>query len=162
MAELGLEIGSDVPFFFSSGQAEVTGRGEKIRDSDLPKDYFVILVKPPFGLSTAESYRLLKMDLTTPRGGIKLLRYKNFKAMFDDISEYENDFERMQSDRFPELVKIKGELAAAGARLTRLSGSGPAVFGLFNRLPERGIVQRIAGGSWHAYGLRPISLPAWE
>jgi 4-diphosphocytidyl-2-C-methyl-D-erythritol kinase len=162
MAETGLEIGSDMPFFFSSGQAEITGRGENIRNIELPTDYYVVLIKPGFGLSTAEGYRLLKMDLTRPMGGIKLLRCKNFKAMVDAISEHENDFERVQFDRFPELAQIKRELASAGAQVTRMSGSGPTIFGLFDKLPERGIVQRIAGGSWLARGLRPISLPAWE
>ncbi|MBU0984586.1 MAG: 4-(cytidine 5'-diphospho)-2-C-methyl-D-erythritol kinase, partial [candidate division Zixibacteria bacterium] len=67
MALLGQEIGSDVPFFFSRGQALVTGRGEQITATNFPTDYWLVLVTPNLHISTAESYARLRTGLTKSR-----------------------------------------------------------------------------------------------
>src|SRR3990172_6799596 len=46
MTEIGLELGSDIPFFFSKGQAHVTGRGERIAETSFPLEYKIVLVSP--------------------------------------------------------------------------------------------------------------------
>jgi len=162
MAELGLEIGSDVPFFFSSGQAEVTGRGEIIKNIPLPTDYQVALVTPPIAISTQESYQALKMDLTTRKPGIKLLPCKTFNEMVTELIKIGNDFENLHVRALPELARIAGVLRQIGAKLIRMSGSGPTMFGLFDTVPDRDDLSRITGGDWQVYHLRPITLPAWD
>ncbi|MDR2110326.1 MAG: 4-(cytidine 5'-diphospho)-2-C-methyl-D-erythritol kinase, partial [Spirochaetaceae bacterium] len=52
-------LGSDVPFFLSGGAALVTGRGERIRNIEPPRDIRVVLVNPGFSSGTAEAFRLL-------------------------------------------------------------------------------------------------------
>ncbi|MBN2226537.1 MAG: 4-(cytidine 5'-diphospho)-2-C-methyl-D-erythritol kinase [candidate division Zixibacteria bacterium] len=162
MAEIGLEIGSDVPFFFSSGQAEVTGRGEIIKPIALPTDYRVVLVTPPVSISTAESYRALKMDLTTRNPGIKLLPCKTFNEMITELIKTGNDFEILHFRALPELARIAGALRQIGAKLTRMSGSGPTMYGLFDTVPDRDDLSKITGGDWRVYHLKPITLPAWD
>src|SRR5690606_23050902 len=53
------ELGSDVPFFFDAPSALSSGRGEKIVRTASPKPNAVMLFFPPFGISTAEAYRVL-------------------------------------------------------------------------------------------------------
>ncbi|RKX22175.1 MAG: 4-(cytidine 5'-diphospho)-2-C-methyl-D-erythritol kinase [Candidatus Zixiibacteriota bacterium] len=160
--EIGLKIGSDIPFFFSSGQAEVTGRGEKIKNIDLPLDYYLILVKPGLNISTADSYSGLKMDLTSLTEGIKLFCYKDFRKMVNVLAEVENDFERGHLKSFPILEEVMRTLRNAGADFVRMSGSGPTIFGLFRNMPEGDDLTQIIRSGWQYYVVRPIVLPAWE
>ena len=46
LADIGSELGSDIPFFFGQGQAIVTGRGEKIEVTSFPTEYKIVLVSP--------------------------------------------------------------------------------------------------------------------
>ena len=162
MADLGLEIGSDLPFFFTSGQAEVTGRGEITKNIDLPLDYAMILITPQLEISTADSYRNLKMDLTSRKHSIKLLYHRNFSGFAAEILKVGNDFEGALEWAFPELTQIKEALRELGSVVTRLSGSGPTVFGLFDKLPDGEYIERIRQENWHICTVRPITLPVWE
>src|SRR6188508_490673 len=56
LTDVAATIGADVPFFLSGGTALGLGRGEEIYPLvDLPP-HFVVIVRPPFGVSTAEAY----------------------------------------------------------------------------------------------------------
>jgi len=160
--EIGLKLGSDLPFFFSSGQAEITGRGEKVSDIKLPINYNIILVKPDLGISTAESYSGLKLGLTRLPKGIKLFCYKDFRELIGTIFEIGNDFEKGHFNSFPVLDRIKNVLIDAGADLVRMSGSGPTIYGLFENMPEGDGFDKIIRGDWQHFIVRPIILPAWE
>jgi 4-diphosphocytidyl-2-C-methyl-D-erythritol kinase len=162
LQNLGLSIGSDVPFFFSSGQGEVSGRGEVIKSLDLPTDYRIIIVTPKLSISTAESYRQLNLDLTSNDANVKLYSCSNFRQLIDCIGDLGNDFESMHLQSYPVLGRIMDALNSAGADLTRMSGSGPTIFGLFKDKPEREDLVQIARGDWQVMTARPITLPAWE
>ncbi len=162
LRKLGLKIGSDIPFFFSSGQAEVTGRGDIIENIKLPLNYYIVLVNPGIFISTAESYAGLKMSLTSQRTGIKLFRCKDFKEMVINLLEIENDFEKGHLKSFPILEKVSSALTNAGARLVRMSGSGPTIYGLFENIPEGDGFHQIIRGDWWHFIVQPIVLPAWE
>src|SRR5262249_20761994 len=60
-AALGAQLGSDVAFFFATPAAWCTGRGERVLPTPLPGRLWFVLVCPPFGLSTAEVYRGVKV-----------------------------------------------------------------------------------------------------
>ncbi len=62
LAEIGAEIGSDVPFCVYGGTAVATGRGEKIEHIPAPPPSWVILAKPTIGVSTADVYRNLNLQ----------------------------------------------------------------------------------------------------
>jgi 4-diphosphocytidyl-2-C-methyl-D-erythritol kinase len=114
-------IGSDVAFFLFGGRARGTGRGEQIEPlPDLPEESLVLLV-PPFGLSTPDVYRKLGTDrLAGPpaRGPVE--------AMAD-----RNDLEAAAERLRPELPTLRASLLSAGALSARLSGSGSTLFGVF-------------------------------
>ncbi len=162
MAEIGLEMGSDIPFFFSSGQAEVTGRGENIDEIELPLNYEIILITPYLEISTGAAYASLKMGLTSSRSDIKLFACKDFKGLIDELTQIGNDFEFEHFKAFPVLTEIKNALLDIGASLVRMSGSGPTIFGLFENIPEGEGIRRLSRRDWRTFRVKPVYLPAWE
>lgn len=159
MAEISLEVGSDLPFFFSSGQAIVTGRGEVIKEVNLPRDYSIVLVTPKFEISTADSYRTLKRGLTDVPEQLSFTLSQTVEGLFSSLRLAVNDFERNHLESFPELALIRKTLVDQGAVVTRMSGSGPTVFGIFGTAstPEsKGLTEH---HSWNVNIVKPISLP---
>lgn len=158
MAGLGLHIGSDLPFFFSSGQALVTGRGEHIEDTDFPLSYYLIIVKPDLSISTAESYASLKRDLTNHKNPFKLGTYRTVDRYVASLKGAANDFEEVHLLSYPEIDKIKNGLLLAGAVFTRMSGSGPCVFGIFKTAPTDKEVELVSGENRRVFVVKPIRL----
>lgn len=132
LESMGAKLGSDVPFFIRGGTQLATGRGEVV--SPLPPlaaGWFVV-VKPAEGYATAEMYRRLDEP------GSVLVR--NSRYMQDAVAannvhavaaELHNSFERVVP-KGSSLRTVKDALRARGALGTLLSGSGSAVFGLFD------------------------------
>ncbi|MDH4155707.1 MAG: 4-(cytidine 5'-diphospho)-2-C-methyl-D-erythritol kinase [candidate division Zixibacteria bacterium] len=162
MADIGLQLGSDIPFFFGTGQAVVTGRGENVEDRQLPTDYWLVLVNPAVAVSTRASYRALKMDLTKPRKAFSLPNCRTVNNFVSHLRLSGNDFEMFHLESYPGHEKIKDGLEKQGASLVRMSGTGPTYFGLFVNYPEVRPEELFNGGDWHAFTVRPITLPLQE
>lgn len=159
MATFSSEIGSDLPFFFSSGQAIVTGRGENVEETTLPADYWLVLVTPDFSISTADSYAALKRDLTYSKNPFSLARCQTVDELLQAFNGTGNDFEEVHFRSFPQLERIRDELFKCGALRARMSGSGPTMFGIFGAAPkleQRDLQNR---GDWQLYTVKPIALP---
>jgi len=162
MQEIGMKIGSDVPFFFSSGQAEITGRGEVIKDIKIPLDYDIVLIKPDFDISTKDSYYNLNLNLTMNTKTVNFLESRGFRKLIDQISPIGNDFETGAFLSYPELDEIRKALNGFGSLLTRMSGSGSTMFGLFRNMPKGNELGRFIRGSWSVFSAHPINLHAWH
>ncbi len=130
LAILGAQIGSDVSFCVYGGTALATGRGEKIKHISAPSPCWVILAKPPIGVSTAEVYRNLKLDH---------LEHPNINNMISAIdnndyqlicSQLGNVLESVTFKLYPQVQRIKEQMERFGADGVLMSGSGPTVFGL--------------------------------
>ena len=123
--EIALKLGSDVPFFLKPGPAEIRGRGEKLRElSDYPK-FNVLIIKPSFAISTLEAYQncIPKREINFPS-----------IRSFDDLStQMHNQFEFSLLVQYPLLSKLKKLLIENGAFGALVTGSGSAVFGVFNK-----------------------------
>jgi 4-diphosphocytidyl-2-C-methyl-D-erythritol kinase len=159
LAEYGLKLGSDVPFFFSKGQAIVTGRGEKIKEVDIPTDYWLVLVTPNIAISTAESYGALKIGLTKNDNPFKLSCYKTVEDFVESLKLSANNFEEAHLLSYPILGRIKEELLRNKALLSRMSGSGSTIFGIFKEVAEWINNQFFEQGDWQVNVVRPITLP---
>jgi len=165
MARLGEEIGSDVPFFFSRGQAMVGGRGEKITEVELPTDYWLALVTPAVTVSTEQAYRQLSLSLTKNENPVSFRSCKELQELVSFLRETGNDFEPVQLGAHPQLKRIKNGLLDLGALLSRMSGSGPTVFGLYIEAPEiksKRLQSKDESrtGAWQAFAVRPVVQPA--
>jgi len=158
MATLSLNVGSDVPFFFSNGQAIVTGRGEKIHETEFPRDYWLILITPRLAISTADTYARLNLGLTESRGRFNLDGCQSVDEFISTLRLRGNDLERVHFSSLPELARTKQYLLECGALVARMSGSGPTVFGVYREAPD---VERSSfwpPGDWQVNIVRPISL----
>lgn len=115
-------VGSDVAFFLFGGRARGTGRGEQIEMlSDVPDESLVLLV-PPFGMTTPDVYRNL--------GARPLPDPPPAAPPAGELPE-RNDLEATAERLRPELRIFRASLLSAGAVSARLSGSGSALFGVF-------------------------------
>ena len=163
LSAIGLEIGSDVPFFFSRGQAEVSGRGEVVTDIELPVDYTVALVTPRLAIRAAEAYQRLSLDLTEPIENSNFTCCREASELFGVISQVANDLERALRKAYPVLDKIGDVLASTQAEVVRLSGSGPTVFGLYysDALVTEEFASSFVGKGWDLCFANPVILPHW-
>jgi 4-diphosphocytidyl-2-C-methyl-D-erythritol kinase len=130
LREVAADIGADVAFFLSGGTALGLGRGEEIYPLvDLPP-HWIVIVRPPFGVSTAEAYAWYDEDRTA---GLKEMRELQILPVPwpTRAAQMINDLEPPVVRRHPEITSIKVALREGGALAAAMSGSGSAVFGLF-------------------------------
>lgn len=138
--EIAAQLGSDVPFFLHGGTALGTGRGEELYPlPDLPARP-LLLIAPDVHSSTAEAYRDLSRtlagnELTTKALQIKLGSFQK-QVWQGSLTDTANDFEEVVFARHPELGKLKERLVKAGAQPAAMTGSGSALFGVFENSAE--------------------------
>ncbi|MFZ5646212.1 MAG: 4-(cytidine 5'-diphospho)-2-C-methyl-D-erythritol kinase [Bacillota bacterium] len=131
LMRLGEKIGSDVPFCLAGKTALARGRGEDLTPLAPFSGVGVVLVKPPFGVSTAEVYRNYDTlpAIPGPDAGV-LIRALDKRDVAAVARLMYNALERVTVSLHPEINDIKESLVAAGAIGSMMSGSGPTVFGL--------------------------------
>ena len=132
---LALALGSDVPFFLGPAAAYATGRGEiltPLRDpatgAAYRMPYALVVVVPPVRVSTAAAYARVRPHATA-RPALRALVASNDLARWR--AELVNDFEKPIFEEYPEIQTVKEALLEAGAGYAAMSGSGSAVFGVF-------------------------------
>ena len=131
LREVGATIGADVPFFLSGGTALGLGRGEEIYPLvDLPP-HFVVIVRPPFGVSTAEAYGWYDEDRASGQRD-ENREFQQLPVPWPSrAAQMVNDLEPPVIRRHQEIAGLKAQLRDLGATAAAMSGSGSAVFGLF-------------------------------
>lgn len=136
LVKIGAELGSDVPFFIlESPFALGTGRGEVLRKiSPAKARLWHVLVKPPFRISTREAYKGLKPRMLTPRKtDVRMLVQSIEKGRSRAIGQLlVNSLELSINKRVRTVSNLKKKLLVCGAHGALMSGSGSAVFGLFD------------------------------
>jgi 4-diphosphocytidyl-2-C-methyl-D-erythritol kinase len=119
LAAIGLQLGADVPFFLSGGNAWVAGIGEKILPLEVETGLFVV-VKPPDGLDT----RLIFSDPSLKRDSDTAI-LAGFAANPQGFGN--NDMQVVAQKHCPGVSQALEWLAAQGLN-GRMTGSGSAVF----------------------------------
>jgi len=107
LKQIGAKLGADVPFFIDQLPALVTGIGDIIEPFELKRDYWLVLIKPR------------QRNVPTPGGD------RGFFFFFF-----------FSSSLLPEIVDIKEYLKSLDPLVCMMTGSGAAVFGLFEKQPE--------------------------
>lgn len=156
LARLGAQIGSDIPFFFTKGQAKVTGRGEIIEKIKIPTDYYIVLVNPRYAISTPESYSNLKRSLTNSKLPFNLAECRNIKELLSQLTKTGNDFESFAFNSHPDLMRVKALISKSGAELVRMSGSGPTLFGLHKSKPDLIRTGFVNDQNWLVFTVKPV------
>jgi 4-diphosphocytidyl-2-C-methyl-D-erythritol kinase len=129
LIRIGARLGADVPFFIYGSTAWAFGIGDLLEPAVIP-EMWLVLVNPGFEVPTKWVYQSLNLPLTkTP------LKYSipSFSGIRDLASALSNDLEKVTVARYPVLEELKGFLLRQGAIGSLMSGSGPTVFGLFEK-----------------------------
>lgn len=140
LLDLAAELGSDVPFFVGSSPLALGwGRGGRLLSLPPLPERPVVLVIPPFRISSASAYQRLdreRSDGEEAGGRARLLDRRDLSSWDGVAAHAANDFEALLFETHPEVRRIRTLLEDAGARPALLSGSGSAVFGVFRREEE--------------------------
>lgn len=133
LMDLGVRLGADVPYCIQGGTALCEGIGEKITALDSFKNHIIVLVKPPFGVSTKEVYK--SFDLSKVR--LHPLTNQLIEKMKQDDIEYvatnmKNLLENVTLRKHRVISNIKDDMLRFGALGSMMSGSGPTVFAFFD------------------------------
>jgi len=130
LSRIGARLGADVPYFLHGGTALGLGRGDDIYPlADMPPVHVVIL-RPGFGVATADAYIWFDEE----RRRVKEPHHRPVPPGWPAWSTtLRNDLETPVVGHHPAIGRIKQSLIDAGAAFAAMSGSGSAVFGLFER-----------------------------
>ncbi len=132
LTEVALKVGADVPFFLLPQRAAVgRGIGEVLEPLDFKIKGRWVLVFPSFPVPTKLAYNLVSERgiFTDERVAEEKLNEMIKSLTVGKIPEFENDFEDVVFERFPELKSIKHTLIKNGW-VAVMSGSGSSIFGL--------------------------------
>ena len=129
LAELGAQVGSDVPFCVVCGTAMVEGRGERVRKlPDLPQCMFVVC-KPDFSVSTPELYRKLDETVIAHHPDNKAMESALLAGDLEKVCQnIYNVFDPVVTADHLELNYIKSIFNSYGALAFQMTGSGSACF----------------------------------
>lgn len=131
--EIGLSLGSDVPFFLHSTTALVEGRGEQITPIKTIKDYYIVLINPGIHISTAAAFRTVK-EKGAYENWSEILSIKQvelYKKGIDKFPFFKNSFEFALHSDYTFISNVKKTMNNEGALYTALSGSGSTMFSIF-------------------------------
>ena len=123
LADAALEIGSDVPFLLARRPAWVEGRGERLRPAAVPAHWAYLILHPGFGVSSGWAYRNLNLTTANLEHNISNSSLEGIRIM--------NHLEIPVFREYPQLGELKQKLLNSGAKAALMSGSGPAIFGVF-------------------------------
>ena len=131
MEDMAAKIGSDCAFFIENTPKFATGRGEVLTPVPSVLDGYVIkVIKPRFNISTKEAYSKVKPMIP------KTSLVEDFKR---PVREWQglikNDFEASVFPEHPELQRYNDLLYESGALYASMTGSGSALFGIFDHEP---------------------------
>lgn len=131
LEKVGAALGADVPFCIRGGAAVCKGIGDEMRSvRGLDENCRLVVVKPDFECSTAGGYRLYDRQPVAEKGDFDgFLRALESGTAATGKALY-NVFERLYCDE--RIEGMKNELMEAGALGACLTGSGSAVFGIFD------------------------------
>ncbi|HBP26355.1 MAG TPA: 4-(cytidine 5'-diphospho)-2-C-methyl-D-erythritol kinase [Acholeplasmatales bacterium] len=142
LAALGAQIGSDVPFCIYNRTAKVTGRGENIEFIETVPFAHLILIIPPLGSSTSDTFK--KFIVHNQNAGkidelIEAIRQGNINVISEKLF---NDLE--YGGKQAEINRFKRDLVEAGALGSLMTGSGSAIYGIcFNEKQTKATYEKL-------------------
>jgi 4-diphosphocytidyl-2-C-methyl-D-erythritol kinase len=144
LAQIGLTLGADVPFFVRGSAAWVEGVGEQLTPYDFPERHYLI-VKPQAAVSTAEIFQAAELTRNSP-----VTTIRGFLAVGGH-----NDCTSCVRGRYPEIAEALDWLQEFGE--ARLTGTGACVF---VALPDERAAQAVRArlpARWSGYVARGLN-----
>ncbi len=157
LVRLAAALGADVPFFLVGGTAMGLGRGDDVYPLEDIAPHGVVLIKPAFGVSTADAYGWLDADRAAGvigddwSSGELPAGWPNWPVVLA------NDLEGPVSRRHPGLRDAVDACFREGARAAAMTGSGSAVFGVFPAGVAPKAARRLKRPDWLVLATRTLT-----
>ena len=141
LAEIGAQVGSDVPFCVICGTAMVEGRGDRLRKlPDIP-DCFFVVCKPDFSASTPELYKKLDESVIARRPDNQAMESALLAGDLEKVADnIWNVFDPVVTKDHLELNYIKSIFNTYGAIGYQMTGSGSAVFAIVTEFEHAAVI----------------------
>ncbi len=154
---LALELGSDVPFFLEGGLCRGQGRGEILSPNVQIPSVWVLLATTGISVSTASVYKNIKLGLTKScwNSTFALSKLKYFEGCNPETLGI-NDLEGVVFRWYPQLSALRDNLLKLGAMGANMTGSGSAVFGVFNSCQAARQAQQAFRSEYRTIIARPV------
>ncbi len=141
LLEIASKLGMDVPFFIVRGTVLAKGRGELIYPIEPAYPSIpVLLVNPGIKISTKWAYNLFdQLNCKNIGSKINIKQYlKNIKINNPNeiYNIIYNSFYSILAKEFPIIEQVKDKLEDSGSKAVTITGSGPTVYGIFERQEE--------------------------
>lgn len=131
LLKIGATVGADVPFCLVGGTCYCKGIGEQISRVDPMPDCFILICKPPAGVSTPRAYATVdKLPFTSAVATPKMLNALRTGQIQNVASALSNRFDEVL--RISQVQNIKKTMRICGAMNAMMTGSGSAVYGIFD------------------------------
>ena len=156
LLKIAVNVGADVPFFLYGGTALCEKVGEDVTPIGNLAGLGVLIAKPNAGVSTPECFALIDKEPAKPFDGDAYAEYiESLKTPSKDASEIlskitaggdllVNDLESPATKLIPEISDIRTSLEKLGSPYCRMTGSGSAVFALFENLEDAALAKERA------------------
>jgi 4-diphosphocytidyl-2-C-methyl-D-erythritol kinase len=132
LIERAARLGADCAFFVLNRPAYAEGIGERLVPVELSlKGLYMVVVRPDIPVPTKEAFSLIH-PMKPKKNCLEIVQ----QPVDTWRKELVNDFEHNVFALHPEIAAIKERLYQLGAVYAAMSGSGSAVFGLFNSQPH--------------------------
>ena len=134
LMERAVQIGADVPYCIMRGTALAEGIGEKLSKLPPMVKCPVLIAKPQISVSTKFVYENLKLGSDMVHPDIdRLVADIREKDLYKIAADMGNVLETVTIPAYPVIADIKDHMMEHGAVNAMMSGSGPTVFGLFDK-----------------------------
>jgi 4-diphosphocytidyl-2-C-methyl-D-erythritol kinase len=157
LARIAATLGADVPFFLVGGTALGAGRGDELYPLTDLQPRGIVVMRPAFGLATADVYRWLDEDRAA--GVDREVRPSREVEVGWPTGpiEVSNDLQPPAARRHPVLSEMVEACLAQGAVAASMTGSGSAVFGVFPRTQTARAAGRLRRPGWRVVATRTLT-----
>ena len=157
LCAMGVKLGADVPYCIRGGTMLAEGIGEVLSPLPSMPHCTVLICKPPVGVPTPEVYRAID--------AVPIAEHPNAQAMIEALRDRDlhqigsllcNVMEPVTAGRHPVITEIRETMMQNGALGARMSGSGSAVFGLYENPEDAETAYRILSGQFEEVFLTEV------
>ncbi len=132
LAKIGLTLGADIPFCLYGGYARVQGIGEEVLPLTTKRQHWLVVIQPCKGLSTKEVFGQMILGPQNEETDIQRTQEALEAGKYQLLNKFsKNDLQEISTSLRPAIQEAIKALRSAGAKHAMMSGSGSAVFGVF-------------------------------
>ncbi len=152
---LAVQVGADVPFCLIGGTRRCTGIGEGIAPAPPMPPCALVICKPPVGMSTPRAYAQLdSMPPAHTRATPRMMEALESGNLALVAKQLYNRFDETQ--KLMRVREVKTAILSAGALGALMTGSGSAVFGVFESMERAKACGRLLEGKGEVFVVQPM------